>query len=791
LTDREFNSIARRARIELETMALKNLRYTIFAGVVLSLVYTVVVHSTVESVRLWSWLSALLSSYGLRYLSERALCRIEIPEQSNRWSRGFFVFRCLVLAGAVLWGVAAIFIFPANDVHKQMILVCMLLGIAAGALTSMASVVGLYRAYILVLLLPLIARFAYEGGIHGVTMLVLTGLYLTTLYVMAGKIYQSIYSSICLRLENESLLHEVFTSKCALEQVNVDLQDEIREHKEARRQLEEAQRLAAEAARIKSRFMTNMSHELKTPMTGIAGISQHLQQTPLSAEQKNLLAELDRCNSELLFLVDNLLDFTELEKAGLVLNEQIFDLQFLFDELQEIFAYKAAKKGLSLQVFPVAEGFRWLSGDGYRLKQVLFNLLDNAIKFTGDGYVKLFVAEIEVAGTASGDTLELKFCVEDSGPGIAENKHEIIFSTFFQLDDSLTRGSGGTGVGLAISKKLVELMAGRIWCESFPGQGARFCFQVPLRLAERPEERETTVPESECREGGRPGILIVDDNKLNRKLLQAILVKRDFAPHTAENGLKALEILAREQIDLIFMDIQMPVLDGLSTTRILRSLEKGEEVREIEGLKTGIHRELLNEVRQRVAGRHIIVISITANLLCGSEKEYADCGLDYNLRKPFQPEDIYRLIRYYFPSGKPGAEVSGSDGAGPKSENRDGNASMAEPKAESSPIVSKVQVEQFLREKYHFDDDSIELMVASLRDSLKSGFDEAEQALAENDLDRLGSVAHSIKGSLANVGFFELADLAHEIEDSVSADPDLPYSEMIARLKGSLAEILE
>ncbi len=794
MPEKERNNIARQARIELDRMALKNMRFTFFVSLVLSLIYGALVFSEVESERLRLWLVVMLVSLLLRFLSERHLSRIGISDRNDQWRRGFFIFKCLVLAGAAVWGGAAILVFPENDLYLQMVLVSILLGISAGALSSMASVVRLYRSYILLMLLPLMGRFLYEGGIHGVTIATLMGLYLATLFLMADKIYRSIHSSVTLRLENESLLHEVFTSKCALEQVNVELQEEIREHKEARRQLEEAQRRVAAAAQAKSRFMTNMSHELKTPMTGITGVSRQLRQTPLSDEQKNLLAELDRCSSELLLLIDNLLDFTELEKKDVVLNAQVFDLQLLFDELREIFASRAARKGLSLAVVPVAEELRWLLGDAYRLKQVLFNLLDNAVKFTGQGGVKLFVTE---AGGASGGArreLLLKFCVEDSGPGIDADKHEIIFSAFSQLDDSLTRDSGGAGVGLAISRKLVELMSGRIWCESTPGQGARFCFQVPLCLAEKPEELESAAAVPASRAEGRPGILIVDDNKLNRKLLRAVLERRNFDPLMAENGLEALEILAREGIDLIFMDIQMPVLDGLSATRIIRGLENGVDFREIEEIKSGLSPELLHDVRQRIAGGHIVVISITANILSGNEKEFVHAGFDYNLRKPFQPEDVYAVLHNYLSRDNPAGTGAAEGGAGSDPEERgDGGSVIAatDPDVERDAIFSKDQVVRFLRDKYHLDEDAIGLMVDSLRDSLNSGFAEAKQALAENDLDRLGRVAHSIKGSLANVGFFELADMAHEIEISVSEEPELPYAEMVARLQKHLAEVMK
>jgi signal transduction histidine kinase/DNA-binding response OmpR family regulator len=696
--------------------------------------------------------------------------------------------------GAALWGGTALFVFPESKVTQQMILVCMLLGFAAGALSSMASVVKLYRAYICLLLLPLMARFVYEGGAHHLTLLLLTGVHLATLLVMSEVIYNSFLSSIRLRLENESLLYDVFTAKAKLEKVNTDLQGEVEEHKKARRQLEEAQKRAEEASLTKSRFIANMSHELKTPITGIAGISVQLQHTPLNTGQKELLLELDKCNSELTFLIDNLLDFTKLEKDEVTLNEQVYDLQLLLDELTNIFKSKAANKDLDLQIVAVNNELRWLTGDSFRLKQVLFNLLDNAIKFTDNGYVKLSVIKEKTDSNNSQpnnsqeiDTL--RFCIEDMGPGIGESKHEVIFSSFHQLDNSLTRDRGGTGIGLALSKKLVELMSGQIWCDSIPGAGAKFYIRIPFQPAQRPDIEPVKMV-SGYQGNTDLSLLVVDDNKLNRNLLRAMLKKKGFRPIAAQNGLEVLEILAQKQVDLIFMDIQMPVLDGLSATRIIRCLENGESS-QVEDIKSNISPELLRKLQTQLIDKHVVIISITANLIRGTETEYLDSGLDYNLGKPFQPEDILNLINTYFPVGTPpapsleGAEIPESALELPSPVNLESC-----PDKLQNAIARRSQAEQFLRDKYYLDDDSVRIMMLTLSESLTGSFQEADQALTEKDFVHLKTIAHSLKGSLANVGLEELAEKVYEIETSISEDPDLPYTDIMAQLKNCLTELM-
>jgi HPt (histidine-containing phosphotransfer) domain-containing protein len=235
------------------------------------------------------------------------------------------------------------------------------------------------------------------------------------------------------------------------------------------------------------------------------------------------------------------------------------------------------------------------------------------------------------------------------------------------------------------------------------------------------------------------------------------------------------------------MDIQMPVLDGLSATRIIRRLEQGEGVAEIEQDYAVIPAVLLERLRERLMGGHLTIASITANFISGDESEYLASGLDYNLPKPFQPEDITNFIRQFSPLAGGGVEdgiAVAANGSGSEA------GSSGQETRKSVTVASRTEVEQFLREKYYFADDAIEMMMASLRESLRNNFAEATQALEREDFEGLSRVAHSIKGSLANIGFSELADQAHEIEVSALQRPDLPYAEMIARLQEPLSELM-
>ncbi len=784
---KRITNITQKAHIELDLIASKNMRITAFVSFVLSFIYGVTVYSAVDHKRLWVWLCFMSVFFVSRCLVWESLKRIDVTEPNNKWQRKFFTLKCIVLVGAVIWGGAALFVFPENDVNQQMVLVCLLLGLAAGALSSMAVIAKFYKIYISLILLPLVARFAYEGSSHYITLIILTAFYFMTLIVMVDKIYASIFSSICLRLENESLLHEVFITKDNLEKTNATLRNEIKEHKDARLQLEVAQQRLEKAYLVKNQFLTNMSHELKTPMTGIAGLTLQLQQSPLDVDQKKLLYELDECSTEMIFLIDNLLDFTKIESGDIVLNENVFNLQNLLDELATIFRPKAAKKGLEISVVPISSKLQWLFGDSLRLKQVLFNLLDNAIKFTENGFVKLSVVRDETTSPSLQpekdlEIVDLLFCVEDTGSGIDKGKTEVIFSTFHQLNNSLTREQGGTGIGLAISKKLVDLMKGNIWCDSVPGKGTRFYIKICLQLADKPyvERQEKT----------HLSILIVDDNALNRKLLQSMLKKKNFNPYTAKNGLEALKVIAQKQVELIFMDIQMPVLDGLNTARIIRCLEKGTTA-QIEKISSEISPELLDKLHTHLVGNHVVIISITANLIQGTESEFLDSGIDYHLKKPFQPEDIFNVIKIYFSIDTSKDTICRNEKVVPELKLVSDIRLESNPTESQSTIVHRAQAEQFLKDKYYLDNDSINTMMTTVIESLTSLFQEADQALAEKKITSLKEIAHSLKGSLANIGFSELAEKAHDIETSILEDSDFPYTEMLAHLKDCLAELMQ
>ena len=331
----------------------------------------------------------------------------------------------------------------------------------------------------------------------------------------------------------------------------------------AQLQLRRALRHARESAETQSRFLANMSHEIRTPLNGVIGLTGLLLDTPLVTQQRELVATVRDCGEHLLALVDDILDYSKLEAGKLVLESTAFDLKALAERALAMVESQAKAKGLKLRLRWEVVGSPQRLGDPTRLRQVLLNLLANAVKFTRVGEVTL-----GIGGT--GD--QLTFRVLDTGIGIARDDLEKIFERFSQADASTTRRFGGTGLGLAISRRLVELMGGALRVESVVGQGSNFSFRVPLRLA--PVEYaapRAAAPETAGCAGLR--VLLAEDNEVNRFLGISLLEKLGCEVVVAEDGRQAVEAARRETFDLVLMDCQMPEMDGYEATARIREMD--------------------------------------------------------------------------------------------------------------------------------------------------------------------------------------------------------------------------
>ena len=330
-------------------------------------------------------------------------------------------------------------------------------------------------------------------------------------------------------------------------------------------------RLAEEAMRTKSMFLANMSHEIRTPMNGITGMSSLLTQTPLSREQRGYVDVIRSCSDTLLTVINNILDFSTMESGKIILEEKETDLRRCVEEVLEVFIGRALSAGILLHCQIEEDVPARILIDNARLRQVLLNLVGNAMKFTEQGEIRirLFLPSWPLPPDTPPGHVQIGFEIKDTGIGIEPDQFSHLFQSFAQADSSVSRRYGGAGLGLPISERLVQLMNGHIAIDSTPGVGSTFTFTIlahPVVSKTTPENLSIPVLANKyplC-------ILLAEDNPINQQLALIILTKMGYNPIVAVNGNEVLYHLEKAPFDLILMDIQMPEMDGLEATRLIR-----------------------------------------------------------------------------------------------------------------------------------------------------------------------------------------------------------------------------
>ncbi len=394
-------------------------------------------------------------------------------------------------------------------------------------------------------------------------------------------------------------------------------------HEEARR-LTAAREHAESAARAKSEFLATMSHEVRTPMNGVLGLADLLLDTELSADQRDYVETIQRSGQALLEILNDILDLSKIEAGKLELESIAFDPLQTMNDVLALSGPRAAAKGLLLDAVAAPDLPRDLIGDPGRLRQVVGNLLGNSIKFTDSGQVQVRADVAEV----DGDDVLLRYTVSDTGIGMTAEQRARLFLPFSQADASTTRRFGGTGLGLAICRRLVEMMGGAITVQSEPGKGSSFSFTVRCQRAGAGTSRALISDAHAARRFiGR--VLVVEDNVVNRKVARATLKGFGIEVLEAENGSLALDLVGREKIDLILMDMHMPVMDGLTATRWIRGAEAAGEL----------------------AGRRPIV-AMTANVLREAVDACRESGMDDFLPKPFARGQLVDMLARWLGQGE-------------------------------------------------------------------------------------------------------------------------------------------
>jgi signal transduction histidine kinase/CheY-like chemotaxis protein len=462
----------------------------------------------------------------------RRICR-RTDELKSIWPR---VFEAGTYICSLTWGMFSgltLFLYGAGWTGLLMLL--MTAGVVSGGLTALAPNIRICRVYLLTMLLPAIAWGALQNNSSGTAITVVIGLYLLYQLIQASQQNGWYWSSV----KDRALLES---------------------QAQALRQAKEA---AEFANRAKSDFLANMSHEIRTPMNGVIGMTGLLLDTRLDEEQREFADTVRRCGESLLDLINDILDYSKIVAGKLDLEVTPFVVCDLIEETIELLAERAAAKGLELAWEMGEDVPQSLSGDVGRLRQVLMNLVGNAIKFTEHGEV---VVRINLIGIDE-ECAHLRFEIRDTGPGIPSDVQKRLFSVFTQADASTSRKFGGTGLGLAISRQLVELMGGEIGLNSEPGAGSTFWFRVHLQQAEIPDDLVCDL----SLQGRR--VLIVDDNETNRKLLRYLTHCWGMSSVEAASGSNALELLSISEtpFDVALIDFQMPGINGLELAQELHA----------------------------------------------------------------------------------------------------------------------------------------------------------------------------------------------------------------------------
>jgi len=542
----------------------------------------------------------------------------------------------------------------------------------------------------------------------------------------------------------------------------IDRQDEdIAMRKRSEEALLRAKEIAEDAARMKADFLANMSHEIRTPMNAIIGMSHLVLDDSLTDRQRNYVGKIQQAGRHLLGIINDILDFSKIEAGRLDIEAVRFEVPELVANVVDMLVGKALEKSLTLRTTIEPTVPRYLIGDPLRIQQILLNYVSNALKFTQAGGVHI---QVSLARDAD-DMPCLMCCVDDTGIGLTPAQSDRLFQPFQQADSSTTRRFGGTGLGLAISRRFAELMGGTTGVTSTPGRGSRFWFSVRVALSRRldpsMDERSDAEPDGallaqQLAAVRGAHILLVEDNEINQEVAVALLGNAGFVVEVAGNGQRAIELLANKRFDLVLMDMQMPVMDGLEATRRWRASEKGT---------------------------HLPVVAMTANAMSSDRERCIEAGMDDFVSKPFDPDDLWRALVKWLPvrrcpeqEGLPFGLVdvyAAARSAVQQSE------VCSESSAEFSAIAG-LDTQVGLRRvmgKHELYRRLLHGFATDQGDSLQR----IRDLLLANDIVAAVRAAHTLKGLAGNIGAHTIQQLAGQLESALERSADRTEIERLMR----------
>ncbi len=476
----------------------------------------------------------------------------------------------------------------------------------------------------------------------------------------------------------------------------------------------------------KSMFLANMSHEIRTPMNGILGFLQLLASTKLDSEQKKYVAEIKNSSVSLLKILNDILDISKVEAGRLELEIIPFDLRKLAEEIQSYANVCVQSKNIDIVLNYDESLPKCLNGDPARLKQVLINLVNNAVKFTETGFIKINFRHVETKD----NNVRILFEIEDSGVGIEKAKQDSIFEAFTQADTSTARQYGGTGLGLSICCQIIKMMGGEICLESEFGKGSKFYFEAVFDIAEECSQEEdsgnvavklTSIPDF-----SDLNILVAEDNPVNQKLISMVLEKLKAKSFITQDGEAAVRAFEQNEFDIILMDCQMPIMDGYSATREIRRIE-----------------------REKSLG-HTPIIALTANIFDEKQKQYSEAGMDDYCAKPIDFKKLVLIMqKYCVPTGAINLNKS----------------------------IGK------MAEELQITEDEARGFFEDYKTVLSSELKKLDDALLNSDFQSAAEVAHNIKGMSANLRVENVTELAMQIENAAKEMNSALASDLVTQIK--------
>ncbi|HRH65079.1 MAG TPA: response regulator [Bacteroidia bacterium] len=559
----------------------------------------------------------------------------------------------------------------------------------------------------------------------------------------------------------------------------IGVASDITGHKRAEDELKKAMTLAEETARLKEQFLANMSHEIRTPMNGIIGLTRILLNTELSEEQLRFLQSIKVCSDNLLVIINDILDLSKIEAGKMSFESVPFRMEDLARHAVELFQSKADEKAIQLSAkidSAIPEG---LCGDPTRLSQILNNLMSNAIKFTNEGEVSLMIN----LRSNRENQVTIDFEIKDSGIGIPEQSLDSIFESFTQASTDTTRKFGGTGLGLTIVKRLIELQGGNIGVRSKPGSGTTFFFHLSFEISNEKHLTATTVEEKDNRTTSHLRILVAEDNPINQLIVKKLFSDWETPVEFAENGKIAIEKLTHANFDLVLMDIQMPEMDGYTAAHHIRTV-------------------LPEPIRS------IPIMAMTAHATQNEKQKCYDAGMDNYISKPFEPAELKKKILELTIS--PGSPLNGSEShsielkprqemdqtqdnsqISSRDEHRNSlqtpNLVIENPSSRTEPIIPEHQINlTYLKQIAEGNDSFIIEMLEMFLNKTPEALENLDASFRQSNWEELKQIAHRIKPSFGYIGLSGTQKLLAEIE-RLSEDHINP--ERIGELVGEVRQV--